>query len=231
VAHFLTSYSNDAGKEKAVSVVDCDMGDAADAGCGERTGMSNSRAVKLLIRVNGMYFGKFGWTRRFLCEKIILGERPAIMIWFPKEITVEHERKWCSDVGTCQESRRRNKIDLPVPLTTTRTYTSPMPSMTILVPKTVRWSRREGMYVVNKERSLNTWDGRVVSTTRWCGCSDGDVVLGRELDLRWEDGFNVRVLDDFEVMSSKREKNKKKEKWLYAGKYKEKWKNKMENVE
>ena len=39
-----------------------------EAGCGKmesEAGMSNPRAIKLLIHVKGMYFGKFGWARCF----------------------------------------------------------------------------------------------------------------------------------------------------------------------
>lgn len=137
-----------------------------EAGCGERTGMLNSRAIRPFIHVNGMYLERFGLTRHFWWEKIIWGERPLIMIWFPRDITLDAERKWCGEDGTCQESWKRKKIDLPLIGMTTWTWTLPIPSMTISVPKTVRWSRCKGTYVVNKEQSLKIWDGRVVSITR-----------------------------------------------------------------
>ena len=144
--------------------------DASDADCELRertwlgTGRTNLRAIKLFICLNGMYFGKFGSTRRFWCKKIIQGEHPEIIIWFPRDTALNDEKKWWGEDGTCQQSWKQNRIDLP--LMKTRTCTSPMPSMTILVPRIVWWSLHEGAYVENKERSWKICDGRMVSTTR-----------------------------------------------------------------
>jgi len=44
------------------------------------SGISNLRAMKRSIFVNGMYLGRFGSTRRLLWAKIIRGQRPAIII-------------------------------------------------------------------------------------------------------------------------------------------------------
>ena len=59
-----------------------------------------------------------------------------------------------------------------------------MPSIVRLEPNGVWWCLRDGVYVVNNERSLKICEGRDVSTTRKCGFGIGDFIFGGNLGLR-----------------------------------------------
>ena len=158
---------HDACNKKTGCVDGCVVGGASDEGSGnsgEMNWIKNLRAIRPSTLVNGMYFRSRGSIRRRLWDKIILGERPAIITWCPSDTTVEHERKWWGDDGTCQQFCMRKQMYCPA--TRTWMFTSPVPSIIESWPKAVRWTLCPGVYVVNKEQSLKMWDGRVQSTMR-----------------------------------------------------------------
>ena len=138
------------------------------------------------------------------------------MTWCPQDgdVTDKLERKWWGEKGTCQQLWMVKVMNFPPAETWTSTL--PIPSIMISVPKAIWWTLLEGTYVVKRERSLTTWEGRTVSMMKYCGVMrvvKGGFGLSTDLPLWREDTamgwknekwVNICVV----TMSKKREKNK-----------------------
>lgn len=76
---------------------------------------------------SGKYFGREGFARLCFSEKIMRGDRDANMTWAPVATKRLTEKKCPIEVGTCQQSYRRNWKGKP--LIDREIRTVPVPSM------------------------------------------------------------------------------------------------------